>query len=159
MTNKRISFFVTPTLFAALAIFVATATADEHSGTWKMSPNKSKYSPGPALKNLTETIASDENSYKVEANGTDGDGKPMHIEFSAKFDGKDYPATGVPWADAVSVKRVNACTVQAIQRKRGQVMMTITCEVSTDAKTHTCTLKGKDRQGRAVNNLVVFDKQ
>jgi len=146
-------------LVAALAIFVATATADEHSGTWKMNPAKSKYSPGPALKNLTETIASGGNSYKVEANGTDGDGNPMHIEFNAKFDGKDYPAIGVPWADMVSVKRIDAHTVQAIQKKGGQVTMTITCMVSTDGKTHTCTLKGKDEQGHNVSNVVVFDKQ
>ena len=159
MTNKRISIFVIAALVAALAILVATATADEHSGTWKMNPAKSMYSPGPALKNLTETIASDGNSYKVEANGTDGDGKPMHIEFNAKFDGKDYPAIGVPWADRVSVKRIDAQTVQAIQKKGGQVTMTITCKVSTDGKTHTCTLKGKDQQGRNVSNVVVFDKE
>jgi hypothetical protein len=116
MTNKRTSTFAMTALVAALAIFAATATADEHSGTWKMNPARSKYSPGPALKNLTEKIASDENSYKVEANGTDGDGKPMHIEFNAKFDGKDYPASGVPWADMVSVKRIDALTVQAIQK-------------------------------------------
>jgi len=159
MTNKRVSILVMTALVAALAIFVATATADEHSGTWKLNPAKSKYSPGPALKSLTETIASDENSYKVDANGTDGDGKPMHIEFNAKFDGKDYPAIGVPWADMVSVRRIDAHTVQAIQKKGGQVTMTITCKVSTDGKTHTCMLKGKDEQGRNVKNVAVFDKQ
>jgi 5,10-methylenetetrahydrofolate reductase len=53
----------------------------------------------------------------------------MHIEFNAKFDGKDYPASGVPWADMVSVKRIDTHTVQVIQKKGGQVMMTITCEV------------------------------
>ena len=52
MTNKRISILVMKALVAALAIFVATATADEHSGTWKLNPAKSKYSPGPAPKNL-----------------------------------------------------------------------------------------------------------
>jgi hypothetical protein len=44
MTNKGISIFVMTALVAALAIFVATATADGHSGTWKMNPAKSKYS-------------------------------------------------------------------------------------------------------------------
>jgi NADPH:quinone reductase len=49
--------FVMTALVAALAIFAAAATAVEHSGTWKLNPAKSKYSPGSALKNLTETIA------------------------------------------------------------------------------------------------------
>jgi hypothetical protein len=36
--------------------------------------------------------------------------------------------------------------------------MTITCKVSKDGKTRTCTLKGKDEQGREVDNVVVFDR-
>jgi hypothetical protein len=56
MTNKGIPILAITALVAALAIFVATATADEHSGTWKLNLAKSKYSPGPAPKNLTETI-------------------------------------------------------------------------------------------------------
>jgi hypothetical protein len=159
MANRRISILVVTALVAALAIFVATATADEHSGTWKLNPAKSKYSPGPAPKNLTETIQLDRNSYKVEGNGTAGDGKPMHLEFDAKFDGKDFPIRRVPWADVQSARWVDAHTPQLIQKKGGQVMMTVTCKVSTDGKTRTCMLKGKDQQGRNVNNVVVFDKQ
>jgi hypothetical protein len=95
----------------------------------------------------------------VEANGTAADGRSVHIEFNAKFDGKNYPMIGVPWADAVSVRRIDAHTPQAIQKKGGEVTMTITCKVSTDEKTRTCTLKGKDEQCRSVNNVVVFDRQ
>ena len=50
MTNRRISMFVMTALVAGLAIFVATATADEHSGTWKMNPAKSKHSPEATLR-------------------------------------------------------------------------------------------------------------
>jgi hypothetical protein len=159
MTNKRFSILVVTALVAAIAIFAATATADEHSGTWKLNPAKSRYSLGPAPKNLVETIALDENHYQVDANGTAADGKPLHIEFNAKFDGKDYPMIGVPWADVVSVKWIDAHTPQAIQKKGGQVTITITCKVSTDGKTRTCTLKGKNDQGRNVRNLVVFERQ
>jgi len=159
MTGKRISVFVMTALVTALAILVATATGDEHTGTWKLNPAKSKYSPGPAPKNLTETIVLDENTYKVEGNGTSGDGKPMHLRFDAKFDGKDYPIRGIPWADTQSARWIDAHTPQLIQKKGGQVKMTVTCKVSADGKTRTCTMKGQDKQGRKVNNVVVFDKQ
>jgi len=159
MTNKRIFILAMAALAAALTIFVATATADEHSGTWKLNPAKSKYSPGPAPRNLTEKIQLDENGYKVEGNGTSGDGKPMHLDFDAKFDGKDYPILGIPWADMQSARWVDAHTPQLVQKKGGQVMMTVTCKVSTDGNTRTCTMKGKDEQGRKVNNVVVFNKQ
>jgi hypothetical protein len=67
MKSKSIPISLTTAMIAVLAIFVAIATADQHSGTWKMNPAKSKYSPGPAPKSLEETVASDENSFQVDA--------------------------------------------------------------------------------------------
>jgi quercetin dioxygenase-like cupin family protein len=49
--------------------------------------------------------------------------------------------------------------VDWIQKTGGQVTMIITCTVSTDKRTRTCTLKGKDQEGRSVSNVVVFDRQ
>ena len=159
-TNRKISIGLITLLVAVLGIFPATATAEgQHSGVWKLSRAKSKYSPGPGPKELTETIVLSRNRYKVDANGTAADGNPMHIEFDAKFDGKDYPMIGVPWADTLTVKWIDADTPQIIQKKDGQVTMTITCTVSTNGKTRTCTLKGTDKEGRKVNNIVVFDRQ
>ncbi len=154
MRINRIAIFTTVALFAALVLYVAAAAGDQLSGTWKMNATKSKYSPGPAPQNLTVTIESDENSYKVNAEGTDGNGKAMHVEYSAKFDGKDYPISGVPNADMVSVKRIDANTVESTQKKGGLVTMTVTTKVSKDGKSRT-----KDADGHDVNNVVVFDRQ
>lgn len=147
------------TLVAASAFFAAMAGTKEHSGTWRMNPAKSKHSSGPGLKSLMETVELDENHYKVDANGTAADGKPVHIEFNAKFDGKDYPMIGVSWADEVSVKWIDAHTPQMIQKKDGQVTMIITCTVSKDGKTRTCTLKGRGEKGHNANDVAVFERQ
>lgn len=146
-------------LLVALTWSVAAVAADQHSGTWKMNPAKSKYSPGPAAKSVNLKIEADEQSVKIDAEGTDGDGNPTHVAYDAKFDGKDYPLTGIPYADTVSVKRVGADTIQATMKKGDQVVMTVTSKVSTDGKTRTSTFHGKDAQGRAVHNVVVYDKQ
>jgi hypothetical protein len=146
-------------LLVALALSVTPAAADQHSGTWKMNPAKSKYSPGPAAKNLTLKVESDEKSVKVDSAGTDGEGKPTHVQYDAKFDGKDYPVTGVPYGDKVTVKRIGANTIQTTIKKGDQVVMIVTAKVSADGKTRTSTFKGKDAQGHAVNNVVVYDKQ
>jgi hypothetical protein len=159
-TDRKISTGLITLFVAALAIFAATAAADgQHSGVWKLNPSKSKYNPGPGPKELTETIVLSKNRYKVDANGTAVDGKPMHIEFDAEFNGKEYPMIGVPWADTGSVKWIDADTPQIIQKKDGQVTMIITCKVSTNGKTRTCMLKGTGEEGRNVNNVVVFDRQ
>jgi hypothetical protein len=158
----RIKTFVVsaiPVLIVALAWNLAAAAADQQSGTWKMNPEKSKYSPGPAAKSVTLTIEADENHYKVNAEGVDGNGNPTHVQFDAKFDGKDYPATGLPVGDMVSLKHVDASTIQVTQKKEGKTVMTVTSVVSKDGKTRTSTFNGKDAQGHDVNNVVVYDKQ
>ena len=104
-------------LVTALTLVVATGAADQLSGTWKMNAEKSKYSPGPAPKSLTVVVESDENNYKIEATGTDGDGKPLHVQYTAKFDGKDHPATGIADADSVSVRRIDRNTVETCKGK------------------------------------------
>ncbi len=115
--------------------------------------------PGPAAKSVNLKIESDENGIKIDAEGTDGDGNPTHVQYDAKFDGKDYPVTGLPYADAVSVKRIDTNTIQSTLKKAGQVVMTVTSTVSNYGKMRTSTFKGKDAQGRDVNNVVVYDKQ
>jgi hypothetical protein len=147
MRMNRLAIFATTTLISALALSVA-ATADQHSGTWKMNPAKSKYSPGPAPKDVTVKVDSDENGIKLDADGTNADGTPTHVEYSAKFDGKDYPIIGT-YADTVSVKRIDANTMQAILKKKdGQLIMTVITTVSKDGKTRTSNFTGK--MGRVV---------
>ena len=146
-------------LATALTLFVATVVADQSSGTWKMNAEKSKYSPGPPPKSVTVAVESDSDNYKVDASGTDADGKPIHIQYSAKFDGKDYPVTGISNADTVSVKRIDENTIETVQKKDGKVVMTVTSKVSKDGKTRTSTWHGKNAEGKDVHNVVVFDKQ
>ena len=159
MSIKKFAILATTLLLMLFAMAIAAAAADQLSGTWKINPAKSKYSPGPAPKSLTVKVDSDENNFNVSADGTDADGKPTHVAYNAKFDGKDYPVTGLPYAETVSVQRVDASTVQSNLKKDGQVVMTVTTAVSKDGKTRTSTFKGKDEQGHDVNNVVVYDKQ
>lgn len=159
MQQTKFAGFAITMLITVLALFVVTTAADQLSGTWKMNAEKSKYSPGPPTKSLTVVVVSDENNYKVEATGTDGEGKPINVQYSAKFDGKDYLATGIANADTVSVKRIDANTVEVMQKKDGKVVMTVTSKVSNDGKTRTSTWRGKNAEGKEVHNVVVFEKQ
>ncbi len=159
MRINRFAVFTTALLLVGLVLAVTPAAADQHSGTWKMNSDKSKYSPGPAPKSNTVKIEADENSIKIDAEGTNADGSATHVQFDAKFDGKDYPVTGIPNADMVSVKRNADNTIVSTLKKGGQVVMTVTSTVSKDGKTRTSTFKGKDAQGHDVNNVVVLDKQ
>jgi len=46
--------------------------------------------------------------------GINDRGKPTLVQFTAKYDGKDYPVTGSPDYDAISLRRVDAVEGQAV---------------------------------------------
>ena len=159
MRIKMFAVFVTSMLLVAFALNLAAAAPDQHSGTWKLNPAKSSYSPGPAPKSNTVTINSDADNIKLSSDGIDATGNPTHVEYTAKYDGKDYPITGVPNVDTVALERPDANTIRSTMKKGDQVVMTVTSVISKDGNTRTSTFKGKNAQGQDVNNVVVYDKQ
>jgi hypothetical protein len=96
---------------------------------------------------------------KATIDVVDGQGNKMHAEVAAKFDGKDYPIKGLPIADTISLKQVNAKQNDIVWKKGGKVVMTGKTVISADGKIVTLTQTGTDPQGRAINNVAVYDKQ
>ena len=160
MRHRSLSILMFGFLAGLFAIGTAVKAAeDPNSGTWKMNPSKSKYDPGPAPKSSTTMIESDENKYKVDGHTVNADGTETHISFDAKVDGKDYPLSGVPNADVISVKRVDAKTIETAWKKDGKTVMKTHAMVSSDGKTRTVTFDGADPQGHKVHNVAVFEKR
>ena len=144
----------------ALLVFAPVAQAsDNNVGTWKLNLAKSKYIPGPAPFESTLKIEPETNGLKFTFHGTDAEGKPVDFEFSPRFDGKDYRVTGLPEADMVVLKRINANTIETVTKKAGKPMMTTRSVVSRDGKTRTSTQKGTNSKGERVNNTIVYEKQ
>jgi hypothetical protein len=128
-------------------------------GTWKLNVAKSKYDPGPPPQSQTLKVEAVGKGEKVTSETLTADGKKVTVTYTANFDGKDYPLTGSPMADTVSLKRRDARTTERTDKKGGKVVQVLTRVVSVDGKTMTVTLKGTNPQGQAVNNVIVFDKQ
>ena len=159
MKLKKVAIVVCAVVCATILFSVSANAADPQSGTWKLNTAKSKYSPGPAPKSLTLTVQADEKSLKIHSEGEDGAGKPTKVDFTANFDGKDYPATGIAAGDMVSIERVDANTIKVSMKKDGKTLMTVTSVVSKDGKMRTSTFVGKDNEGHDVKNVAVYDKQ
>jgi hypothetical protein len=149
-------------LGAVLGADIANLSAqasDPRIGTWKLNVAKSKYSPGPAPQSLTVNVEPSGQGEKVTTEFVNADGTRTTTEYTANFDGKDYPLTGSQIADTVSLKRSNARTTVRTDKKGGKVAQTLRRVVSKDGKTMTVTTKGTNAQGQAVNNVAVFEKQ
>jgi hypothetical protein len=138
---------------------VSAATADPFVGTWTLNVEKSKFNPGPAPKSQTRVYAESADGISMKVTGVAADGKAMSGESNYKYDGKDYPITGSPNYDTLSVKRVNVSTVKSTQKKAGKVVGSTTRTVSAHGKVLTLTSKGTDSKGVPYDDVTVFDKQ
>src|SRR6266403_2366559 len=87
-------------VFCSVVLLAQAAAAKNMVGTWKLDPAKSKYSPGPTPKSQIAKLEAVEGGMKVVSDRVEADGKNTHFEWTAKFDGKDYPVTGDPGRDA-----------------------------------------------------------
>src|SRR5262245_9038851 len=132
---------------------------DPMVGIWKVNLSKSTYSPGPAPKSGVNKFEHGEDGMKATIEIVDGQGNKIHSEAAVKFDGKDYPITGSPIADAVSVKRINERETDVVWKKGGKTVMTGNSVISADGQTTTLKQIGTDPQGRNVNNVIVYEKQ
>ncbi len=155
MKTKTIGLIVALCFFAAAAVSFAD---DPQMGTWKLNEAKSKIAPGVA-KNNTVVVEAAGDDIKVTVDGTDSDGKPVHNEWTGKFDGKDYAVTGDPTSDMRSYKQVDAKTLDLTVKKDGKVTVTGQIVLSADGKMRTVTTNGTDAQGKKFKNVAVYDKQ
>jgi hypothetical protein len=158
--NRRFLIGLAVAAFVVSVIGVSAMAADTNIGTWKLNVAKSKFNPGPAPKSQTLKIeAWGTDGVKYTSDGVDGDGKPTHSEFQAKYDGKFVAFKGNPDADMIAYKRINANTVEATTQLGGKVTGATKIVVSADGKTRTLTQTGKNAKGQTVNNVVVLEKQ
>lgn len=154
MNVKRI---MVTTAFCLAAVAVGFA-ADPNVGSWKLNEAKSKIAAG-AAKNVTVVYTADGDSYKCVVDGVDGTGKPTHNEWTGKFDGKDYPVTGDPSADARSLRLISPGQYALANKKDGKTVLTGTIEFSADNKTRTLTTHMTNEAGKKLTSVAVYDRQ
>jgi hypothetical protein len=141
--------------------FAGTALSFAQSpqmGTWKLDEAKS-WIPTGFVKNTTVIYTNEGDNVKVTTDGTSGDGKPMHTEWTGKFDGKEYPLTGDPTVDMRSYKTINEHTLEITSKKDSKVTTSGKVEVSKDGKTRTLHITGTDSSGKKVSGVSRYDKQ
>ena len=133
------------TLVALLSLSVPPALAqakDPFLGAWVLDADKSQFVPGPGPEDRRMIFEAKDNGIRhitktlnAFLSTTDD------IEYTARFDGKDYPITGTG-LDTVSLKRIDANTIERTGKVRGKVTETGTMKVSADGKVLTVSLKG-----------------
>ena len=148
------------------AVGIITAQTSPLAGHWVQNVAKSKYTPPDlASKSGMTTITVKGNSVTLMNDGVDYQGRKVHTEYTATLDGKDASVKATldgkpsPNQDAAAWKKIDDYTYENVAKLKGQTLTTTRITISKDGKTRTNTVTGKNAQGQAVNNVIVFDKQ
>jgi hypothetical protein len=150
----------TAVVVAVVAAFATPAFAQNPVGVWKVNVAKSKYSPGPAPKSGTITttaVAGD--GFKTVNELVPATGTPTKFEVTYKFDGQDAKTVGSPNGDMQAYTRIDDRRWRVVSKRNGKVAVTSIVELAADGKSRTTTQTGTDAQGRAINNVIWYDKQ
>jgi hypothetical protein len=134
------------------------AQANPRLGTWKLNLAKSKYELGPAPRSETRTYVAAGDSVKLTAETVAADGTKQVTSYTAKYDGKDYPYTGLT-GDTISIKPLSEYSNDATVKKSGKVVQTTHSVVSRDGKTMTLTTMSANGSAKPAGNVRVYDKQ
>ena len=133
----------------AIAALCTLSAADlPYAGRWKLNLEKSPHASAAKTIEFTER-------------GSDGltvTIADLNAVCEAKFDGKDYPATGptVPAGYTLAVKKVDGRTFEMVQKMNGKTLYVSTFRASSDGKTLTQT-DSPDSTGEKVEAL--YDRQ
>ncbi len=156
---------VVPARLATLLLLIAVpapetaAQAASHLGKWTLNANKSVYSPGPPPRAQVRTYSTEGDRFKAVIETTQPLGMRTTAEYTARFDGKDYPLAGNADADTVALTRVDDLTFDATLKRRGKVVTTVRNAISRDGRIMTVTSKGTNARGQPTSSVAVFFKQ
>jgi hypothetical protein len=158
-TLQGVLALLTGVVVFALASDIRAQAPKGLDGTWKLDAAKSTFSPGPAPKSMTVTysiVGTD--GMKIVVDMTPADGAAQHWEMTAHYDGKEYPVTGNPNADTISLKMVDDRTGESTMKKGGKVTSTNVRKLSADGKVLTITSTGTTVDGKPRKDVQVFAK-
>jgi hypothetical protein len=146
-----------------LALLFASATAavaaEPFLGKWKLNLSRSEYKADQAPRSYEVYIKRMDGGLKGVATRLEADGKKSREEWSAKYDGLDYPMSGDPAVDTVALKRIDDGTLEITFKKSGKEIERSRVVVSPDRKITTVTAKAKDEKGRDFVAVLILEKQ
>jgi hypothetical protein len=97
-------------MVAAIGLTLAlpgfAADKEPYVGTWKLDVAKSGKDPGPGLRSATDVnTTTPDGAMRSDQSWVDEEGKSGHAEWTARFDGKEYPVAGGAPGTTISLRR------------------------------------------------------
>jgi len=151
------------TFLIALAALPAVAQVpppEPWLGTWKLRlPNSDTNAGAPRYKRVTSRIEPWEGGLKVTYEMVGIRGGVTHMEWTGKFDGKDYPLQGVDAVTTHAYRRIDDRSYEIVIKNDGVLQSTARVVVPGDGKTLQVVTEGRNAGGQIVKSTAVYERQ
>ena len=149
------------TIVCSMTRPLAGQSKDRLIGMWVLDLGKSSFVPDNPPQKRTLAFTPKDNGVqsvmRTTISGGLDNGMISESDFTAKYDGKDYEISE-SILDTVSLKKIDANTIERIGKIRGAVVETATMKISPDGEVLTITTKGSTG-GVSYSSIQVFDRQ
>ncbi len=132
---------------------------DPIAGKWNLDVDKSTFAGArPTRRMMLFTMMPDGVKQTITTTTAGAAEVTYNLVYTAKFDGKDYPADVASSFNTVSMKRLDARTLERIGKVKGQVVETETYTVSPNGRTMTVKQEGEN-DGVPFKTSQVFERE
>lgn len=142
-----------PVLVLVVAVLVTTPSAQQQApwiGTWQQDPPERKwFDPWPYRK-VTLRIEPSDDGLRVVYDMVRRRGGIQHMEWSGRFDGKDYPVLGVDYVLTNAYRKLSDRSYEIVVRVDGREAAVATTSVSADGSTMTVNTVETDARGQPI---------
>jgi len=146
-------------LIPVLACTKVQQPPDPLVGTWTLNIARSKFRPGLPPASMTVTYEQVPEGLHATSIVVLRDGTSSRNEYTAAYDGKDYPITGVAKVDSVTIRQIDTLTSERIDKRSGERVQSYMRQVYADGRTMIVTQKGADAMGSLVDHTMIFERK
>jgi hypothetical protein len=146
----------------AVALIVATPSAQPQApwfGTWQqVPPSKPWFDPWPYQK-VTLRIEPSNDGLRVVYDLVRRRGGIAHMEWTGRFDGRDYPVQGVDYVLTNAYRKFSDRNYEIVVKVDGRVAAVATAVVSPDGRTLNVETREQDSHGKSVTTTASYQRQ
>jgi hypothetical protein len=128
-------------------------------GVWQLNLEKSVYNPGPApYKRATMKVERVGDRVRFSYDFVHLRGGVQHLEWTGRFDGKDYMVQGIDEYMTYAYKQMAERTYEIVAKADGQIAAVATVTLPPDGRTLTTVTRRKNARRKDLTNTTIHDK-
>lgn len=128
-------------------------------GSWQqqLPAPANRFEPAP-YRRVTLRIEPWEEGIKVTYDMVRARGGITHVEWTGRFDGRDYPVAGVDTFMTNAYRQIDDRSYEIVIKIDGRTVATATATVSPDGRTMTVQTVERDARGRAATTTAIYQR-